>query len=255
METMSGAVVDNIANLAQRKPVEIAGLIVRPNDWTAEDPNGLKKPTPAPTPAPKATAIKVATLGAVRDYLKANRDALKLVSLIAHVETPNRVVLSSALREPARDREVYIVAEAQDLAADFLGKFHSSESFTIGLQVRFVDAEQRADLLTMVSHVRIEQSQEAIDNGVSQTLEARGGAALKSHVTLPNPVTLTPFRTFRDILQPSSPFVLRANADDGKLPELALFEADGGTWKLTATERIKDWLQTELAGLDVAILA
>lgn len=251
---LEGSAIREIADLAHRKPVELGGMIVRPTDWIAEDPNGLKKAAPA-FPLPAAKAIQVSTLGALRDYLKTNRDELNLVKLIAHVETPNRVTVASVLREPARDREVYIMATAQDMTEGFVGKFHSSEDFNVGLQVRFVDVDQRAELLQMASHVRTEQSADAIDNGVSQTLEARTGAVLKSHVQLPNPVTLSPFRTFRDILQPSSPFVLRAKAEQGDLPQLALFEADGGTWKLTAIARIKDWLETELADLKIAVLA
>jgi hypothetical protein len=249
-----GEAVKNIADLAQRKPVEIGGLIVRPDDWVAEDPNGLYKPEPA-HPAPKAAVLKVATLGALRDYLKANRDELKRESLLVHIETPNRVTVGSALRSPARDRELYITAEAEDMTGGFVGKYQSCEDFNIGLQVRFVDVDQRASLLQAVSSVRIQQSAEAIDDGISQTVEARAGAVLKSHQTLPNPVQLTPFRTFRDILQPSSPFVLRAQVVEGKLPNLALLEADGSTWKLTAIERVRDWLKLELDGLDIAILA
>lgn len=248
---MEGAVIQELADRFAKPEALSESVIARPKDWVLVDPNEVIKP------APRAAAINVATLGAVRDYLVANRDTLDLSTLIVHVETPNRVTVGGALRERSRDRELFITAEAPDMTEGFLGRFHSSEDFNIGLQVRFVDVDQRADLLTMVSSVKVEQSQEAIDNGVSQTLEARGGAVLKSHVKLPNPVTLTPFRTFRDILQPSSPFVLRANTDRGELPELALFEADGGTWKLTAIERVRDWLSIELKDLSpaVAILA
>lgn len=251
---MEGLGLDRLADLAQRKPLELAGMIVRPNDWIAEDPNGLKKPAPA-HPTPKAAPLKVFTLGALRDYVKTNRDELPREKLIVHIESPNRVTVGSALRPPARDREIYITAEADDLTQGFVGKYQTAEDFNIGLQVRFVDAEQRASLLQLASVVKTEQSAQAIDNGVSQTLEARAGVALKSHETLPNPVTLVPFRTFRDILQPSSLFVLRAQADAGKLPYLALFEADGGTWKLSAIQRVHDWLKTELGDLDIAILA
>jgi len=248
---------DAVKELAERlrEPKQLGDIIVSPPNWTAHHVNELKKFEPHAPGGPKAAPLKVATLGAIRDYLKANRDGLKLETLLVHVETPHRVTIGSALRNPARDRELYLTAEATDMVADFLGKWTSAELFNIGLQTRFVNAEQLGALLTAVSSVKIEQSAEAIDNGLTQTLEARQGAVLKSHVSLPNPVTLTPFRTFRDIMQPSSPFILRANAEEGKLPQLALFEADGGTWKLTAIERIKDWLTIELKDLNVAVLA
>lgn len=241
------ALVDRLS-----EPVELGDLVAIPPNWKIQHMHELAKAAPA---APKATALPVATLGALRDYLKTNRDALTVDKLIVHVETPNRVTVGSPLREPARDREIYITAQTPDMTDGFLAKFLSAEEFNIGLQVRFTDAEHRGDLLKMVSSVRTEQSADAIDNGVSQTLEARAGAVLRSQVQLPNPVTLAPYRTFRDILQPSSPFVLRARAEQGELPTLALFEADGGSWKLTAISRIKDWLEIELKDLNVAVLA
>lgn len=252
---VNGEAVKEFAERVHR-PVEFSDVIMAPPSWTATHKNALAKPAPA-FPLPKATALQVSTLGALRDYLKANRDGLDLSKLMVHVETPNRVTVGGVLREPARDRELYITATAQDLTEGFVGEFHSAEDFNIGLLVRFLQADQRDALIQMVSSVKTEQSAEAIDTGVSQTLEARGGVVLKSHQTLPNPVQLSPFRTFRDILQPSSPFVLRAQAERGELPELCLFEADGGTWKLTAMQRVRDWLEIELKDLSpsVALLA
>lgn len=245
---MEGAVIQELAERLAKPQVLVEGAVIAvPEKFKLVDPNEVIKPSPA------AKAIKVSTLGALRDYLVTNRDALALDKLIVHVETPNRVSVGSALRSRSRDREIFITAEADDMTNGFLGKFHSSEDFNIGLQVRFVDVDQRRELLELVSSVKTEQSAEAIDNGISQTLEAKKGIVTKMHVNLPNPVTLSPFRTFRDILQPSSPFVLRANADRGELPELALFEADGGTWKLTAISRIKDWLAIELASVTPAL--
>lgn len=252
-----------VAEVAERfqKPTEFGDVLVAPEGFQWKHKNELEKPAPA-FPGPKATALQVSTLGALRDYLKANRDSLDLSKLMVHVETPNRVAVGSVLREPARDREVYITATAKDMTVGFVDKFHSTDEFNIGLMVRFLPpvgpndvTNQRDALIQVVSSVRTEQSAEATDNGMSQSLQARAGVVMKSHQDLPNPVTLTPFRTFRDILQPSSPFVLRAQAKEGQLPTLCLFEADGGTWQLTAMERIKDWLTTELAALNVAILA
>ena len=53
-------------------------------------------------------------------------------------------------------------------------------------------------------------------------------------------VTLKPFRTFREIEQPESEFILRYQNRNGI--EAALFEGDGGCWKLDAILRIKEWL-------------
>lgn len=63
---------------------------------------------------------------------------------------------------------------------------------------------------------------------------------------VPNPVKLKPYRTFLEVDQPVSEFIFRMKQDkyDGVL--CALFEADGGAWKMEATERIKKYLESEL---------
>ena len=87
------------------------------------------------------------------------------------------------------------------------------------------------------------------------TLASLGGGALVEHfVALPNPVRLKPYRTFREVSQPGSLFVVRAKrADDGGLPKVALFEADGGKWKLEAIDNIRQYLTSKIA--DIPILA
>jgi hypothetical protein len=70
---------------------------------------------------------------------------------------------------------------------------------------------------------------------------------------VPNPVRLAPFRTFRDVFeQPESAFVLRVKKTP-TLPEVGLFEADGGEWRLTAIDRVRAWLVGRLP-TDVAVL-
>ena len=62
---------------------------------------------------------------------------------------------------------------------------------------------------------------------------------------------LTPLRTFYEVEQPTSPFVLRFNED----AEAALFEGDGGAWQLRAVENIKNWLTAQLIGCNVEVIA
>lgn len=235
---MNGEAVKEIAERSSR-PIELGGYIHRPAGWTTADPAALK------AVLPKAPTFEVSTLGALRDYLVTNRDELAVGALIVHVETPYRVTVGSPLRADSRDRELFITAKAQDLALEFLNKYWSIEDMTIGLQTRFCDADQRAALLSMLANVKTEQSRGISDDGVSQTLEAKA-VALRSEVPLLNPVQLTAFRTFRDIPQPSAPFVLRAKAAQGQLPTVMLCEADGGAWQLSTIAKIRDYLVEHL---------
>lgn len=243
---MNGEAVQELA-MRFATPKKIDDLIIAPDDWKVIDPAAEIKAKPA------AKAFVVQTLGALVEYLKTDRDAVGAEKVLVHIESPNRVSIGGALREHSRDRELFLTAQAQDMTDGFIGKWLSIEDFIIGLQVRFCDCDDRAKLLEFVSSVRTEQSADANDDGVSQELIARN-KALASHVPVPNPVQLTPFRTFRDIPQPSSPYILRATADAGKLPLLTLLEADGGTWKLHTIGKIRNFLVEQLPA-NTAVLA
>jgi hypothetical protein len=240
-----------IKELSERlsKPIDIGGFVCTPPTWTISDPIALVKAGPIAVP------LGVATLGAVRDYLAANKDALDLSRLVVHVLSPTQVTVLGPLDGRARSREAYVTAKSADLTENWLGRFWTLEEFLIGLQVRFVPADDRTRVLTVMSNVKHESVKTALDDGVTQIVQARAGVALVSDVVVPNPVVLCAYRTFRDVVQPSSLFVLRVKSGHaGELPEAGLFEADGGAWRLTAIEQIRVWLSEALPA-GVAVLA
>ncbi|NQK92942.1 hypothetical protein HO498_01330 [Streptococcus suis] len=68
----------------------------------------------------------------------------------------------------------------------------------------------------------------------------------------PNPVTLRPYRTFAEVEQPASQFIYRID----KAGYMALFEADGGKWKLDAINNIATYLKSKLGEqANITILA
>ena len=67
--------------------------------------------------------------------------------------------------------------------------------------------------------------------------------------SVPNPVTLKPYRTFLEVDQPASDFIFRMKEYSGSIG-CALFEADGGAWKMEAMQNMEAYLQDELKGLD-----
>ena len=93
------------------------------------------------------------------------------------------------------------------------------------------------------------------DDGFTQNITAKAGIARIAQVDLPNPVTLQPYRTFIEVEQPESQFVLRVKADPNDTTEpirCALFPADGNRWKAEASQNIKEYLETET---DIAIIS
>ncbi len=116
----------------------------------------------------------------------------------------------------------------------------------IAAQALITPTEARDGLLKFVGNLTTALVQNSVDDGTSQTVTIEQGVR-KSEVELPNPVTLAPRRTFPEVDQPDSPFILRVRQTrEGQMPELALYEADGGLWKLAAIQNIKDHLAAAL---------
>ena len=74
---------------------------------------------------------------------------------------------------------------------------------------------------------------------------AKQGVSLKSAESIRNIVSLKPFRTFREVPQPESQFLLRVD-DKGSI---GLLEADGGVWRMEAKAEIAKLLSAELSEL------
>lgn len=125
------------------------------------------------------------------------------------------------------------------------GTFMSHEEAVIQLQSLYIPNEDSKYLLKLLSSVSKESKVSSNDNGVSQTVEARSGIALTANVEVRPHVSLCPFRTFLEVEQPESMFLLRLD-NDGKI---ALIEADGGVWKLEATRNIAAYFEDKLGDL------
>ncbi|HRT84379.1 MAG TPA: hypothetical protein P5523_07040 [Bacteroidales bacterium] len=147
-------------------------------------------------------------------------------------------------------REVYMTAEAFAPKFNFY-QFYDVESFIIAMQSCFVQNEDSDRILRIVGNIREEAVKQTGDNGISQMVTAKTGIATVEEVKVPNPVILAPYRIFREIEQPESKFVFRMQMG----PRCALFEADGGAWRLNAMARIKEWLEIELEGLKIPIIS
>lgn len=199
---------------------------------------------------PKANPITLNTLSSLIDYIKAGVDTYG--KMIVHVQSPTKVQFYSTL-DDERKREV--IAEVVAQVPDFrFGQFYDHESFCIGLQSKFVDdpATDRALLLKFAGTVEAGTVAEYGDDGITQKATVKTGIAAKGEAIIPNPVTLKPFRTFVKVEQPESRFIFRMQDRGGV--QCALFEADGGAWKLDAMTAIHDYLEENLRGNDHIII-
>lgn len=103
-----------------------------------------------------------------------------------------------------------------------------AERAVIELQSLYAATRDRDYLLALLSHIDTSQ-----------------GVALKEQQTVQPIVHLQPYRTFLEVAQPASDFLLRIDKDGHP----ALYEADGGAWKLEAKRSIAAYLGGQLADL------
>ena len=191
----------------------------------------------------RAAPIKMHTLTGLLDYLKAGIDSVA-DRMIVQVVSPEMVCVLSKL-DTDRKREELLRIEA-DIPDFNYGQYMDQESFIIALQANFLDSGDRSLLLRFAGTVKDESIAEYGDNGVTQKATVKTGISTVSDAIVPNPVSLSPFRTFVEVVQPESSFIFRMRQREGRGVECAIFEADGGAWKNAAMENVKGYLQAEL---------
>jgi len=243
LSTGAIAEVERMALEAAGKTVEIAG-----REYSTTQLHDPRKPEPVPEP------VVVHTLQGFADLVNGDKDEAYLEagrSVFVHVVSPTEVRLLTGIFGEFNQRAHLATAKAivPELG---LSVFRDQETFVIGLLANFEPVADREAVFKIVGNLESEAVQTCADDGVTQRATARAGIVKKAQVDVPNPVHLQPYRTFSEVWQPQSPFILRLrDAAGGNPPTCALFECDGGKWRLEAIQRVKQWLTDELG--DVAV--
>ena len=193
-------------------------------------------------------ALEFNFLDSLVTYIKENIDFLRPNNhLIIEIQSPTKMALHTEITGKFNERLTPVLCTA--LVNEFpWGRFISPEEFIIMAQSRFADTDDLAKIRQIVGNVKTKEVLNFSDDGISQQVTAKSGIARVENVVIPPRVKLAPYRTFIEIDQPESEFVFRAKKGDG-LPYFALFEADGGAWRIEAMKRIKAYLEENL--LDV----
>lgn len=201
---------------------------------------------------PRSTApLELMTLTGLVDAVRAKLDDINPDAWVIEVMSYKGVRIVSRHTSTYGNREVLLGVELSDGEVFPFGRFLPREEFVIGLQSRFVQDQPVVDLLRTASTIEASTVALSEDDGISQKTTVRQGMALKETVTVKGRVMLRPYRTFREVEQPASEFVFRLRSKEGMVPECALFEADGGKWKLDAVLTMKAWLEEKALGLPV----
>lgn len=205
-------------------------MLVAPPGWVRVDPPKPEMPS----------ALKVTTLRALAGFVNDNRDKLPIESCTVTADEAGFSLLGPI--DATARRATYLTGSAPSLRFKF-GQFMKMEEFLIALQTQFVRDAKLTELLTFASTVTAQSLRTSADDGYSQEVGTKRGIHLVGSAKVPSPVVLAPWRTFREVEQPTSPFVLRLRDNDG--PEFALFEADGDQWRVEAAGRVAAWLRKE----------
>lgn len=193
--------------------------------------------------------IQVSSLSAVRDFCNAfvNPDGTHVL----HIVDERTVMLLGPILPISKKREHRLTARVPNKAFGF-GHFIEHDQFMIELMSMFdPHYGDVAEILRMMGTVKSEGVRTSIDDGVSQKVTASSGVTLVQELVVKNPVTLQPYRTFLDVTQPPSKFILRLEAEEGELPSAALFEGDGGRWRVEAVDNIATYLREATKGIVV----
>lgn len=233
---MIKSALEYLISLGKDDVVEVNG-----QSYTTQNLKHIKYPTPAP--------VEITTLSGLVDYIKSNIDHHDLEDLMIHICSPHTVKLYSSLGYDT-GRDCYIECKALTPNIEF-NRFYDTEQFIIILQSCFVATDDLEKVLKVVGNIKEENVRTVGDDGISQEVTVKAGIARVGNAVVPNPVVLAPYRTFPEVDQPSSKFVFRMQNG----PRCALFEADGGMWRIAAMKNIKSYLKDELADLDIKIIS
>ena len=184
--------------------------------------------------------IQVNGLDSIAKLVRNELDMMENQPVYIRVVGPRRVEVFSTLDSSMGRDQLY---EAVCDAPEFKGGWRDHEAAIIELRSAFIPNEGTEYLLDLLSRICKDDSVTSEDNGVSQTVSARQGISLKNYERVRQRVPLRPYRTFTEVEQPESEFILRLD-DEGRV---GLIEADGGQWKMEAKERIRTYFEAALA--------
>lgn len=204
-----------------------------------------------PVQAPPVQPIQVQTLAGFRDLYRLLDQSAKG---IIQIEDYSSVWLMSKEVDPWQRRPAYVHAKLGDAPRFRFGTWLDPEEFVIGMLTMFEDADYGSDhkkVVRLISGLAAEAVTISSDDGISQQVVTRQGMVTKDSEKVSPRVSLSPYRTFREVSQPMSDFILRLRSRQGQMPSCALFEADGGEWKNAAVKTIREYFAQELPGADI----
>lgn len=222
--------IDRIVELATPKTFEIGG-----DTYSTER---LSRISPF---VERPDSIDVTGLDSLCKLIRTEINKIDSVVMVQATGHANVSVFTTYLDDFSRN---YLYKAKADVPGIRTG-WRDRETALIELRSLFIPGSGTAYLLDLISRMTNENSVSTQDNGVTQTVEAKQGVSLKATVEVKPRISLQPFRTFLEVEQPESEFLLRIDENG----QIGLFEADGGVWKLEAKRNIVKYFESTLGDL------
>lgn len=207
-------------------------------------------------PVPKT--IEIHTLSGLVGLLEENVERFGSIdgaSFVVHVEAYDQVSLIATSSDVFGWRMQPVKVTALEPEKTFaFNTYVPQEEFVIALRSLFVQTWQLDQLAELAGNLAKETEIRQEDDGFTQRVTAKDGVVRLKEVTVKPRVTLQPFRTFLEVEQPDGEYIFRVQHDERRGNLCALFEADGGLWKLKSLDNVKGWLKNALAASDNAVV-
>jgi hypothetical protein len=206
-----------------------------------------------PVRIPDPNAIQCSSLSAIAEYLNEDIDGISGYDPVIHIQTENIVSLYSSLIPPWNRRFLFMTAVNTPKGKFIPERWYEPQELIPRLQSEFVETHELMQLIKFLSSISSGAVTESDDDGITQVVTVKKGIHKKDNAHVQPHWYLNPFRTFIEIDQPGSRYLLRTRGA-GDMPEIALFEADGGGWKREAMKLIKEYFTGQLDIGEVTVI-
>jgi hypothetical protein len=224
--------IDKILNLADSKPVEVGG-----RQYWSKSGNPISPPTIAPV-------SEVDSLDALLSALDSPEiEATVSGSLEIVVRGPKDVSIVTGPSAAWLNRHKIIDAKCRTGSFPF-DRYVDIEEFIVRAQCLFVDTDVKTTLIDFVSSIKSDETVTNADNGISQEVVTEDRISRRKGREKFSPIlVLKPYRTFPEVEQPESRFLLRMKKGNDAPVKVAIFEADGGLWVSKACANVAKYIR------------
>lgn len=229
--------IEKIATMAQPQRWEVEGRTFMVGQEGAEE---LRPETDGPV------TLELHSLDALVKLIKeeySDYDEIPGLPLYVTIPSPTSVRAFTKVEWTHRCVRTY---PFQAVATDVPGWNESVqmgfEEAMIALRTRFQPSSDSEYALKLLSDITTGSKVTFNDNGIATSIVTQSGIALQQNTNIRPIICLRPYRTFQEVEQPESQFLIRVSERGIKF-----VEADGGMWKLTARQTVKAYLEEKLS--------